>query len=72
MWVAGLAGFAAAFLLGRSLARPWIESWVSQRPKFVAIDKAIQQTGPMLVILTRLTLVQNLRYSKMHLTGRRL
>ncbi len=57
MWIAGLVGFAAAFLLGRSLARPWIESWVSQRPKFVAIDKAIQQTGLMLVILTRLAMI---------------
>ncbi len=57
MWLAGLAGFAAAFLVGRSLARHWIETWVTKRPEFVAIDKAIHQTGLMVVILTRLSMI---------------
>lgn len=57
MWVAGLAGFAAAFLVGRGLARHWIETWVSQRPEFMAIDKAINRRGLLLVILTRLAMI---------------
>ncbi len=57
MWLAGLAGFAAAFLIGRSLARHWIETWVSHRPEFVAIDKAIHQRGLLVVILTRLAMI---------------
>ena len=57
MWLAGLAGFAAAFLVGRSLARHWIETWVTKRPEFAAVDKAIHQTGLMVVILTRLSMI---------------
>lgn len=57
MCIAGLAGFGVAFLLGRSLARPWIENWVSQRPEFAAIDKAINQSGLVVVILARLSMI---------------
>lgn len=57
MWLAGLVGFAAAFLIGRSLARPWIKTRVSQRPEFMAIDKAIHQRGLLVVILTRLAMI---------------
>lgn len=57
MCLAGLTGFIAAFLVGRSLARPWIENWVSRRAEFVAIDKAIKQKGLVVVILARLAQV---------------
>ncbi len=55
MYLAGLTGFAVAFLLGRRLARPWIEKWARQRPEFTAIDKAINQKGLVIVILARLS-----------------
>jgi uncharacterized membrane protein YdjX (TVP38/TMEM64 family) len=57
MCLAGLAGFTVAFLLGRSLARTWIEKWASQRPEFAAIDKAINQRGLVIVVLARLAQV---------------
>ena len=55
MCLSGLIGFAAAFLAGRSLARPWIEKWVGRRPEITAIDKAIKQKGLVVVILARLS-----------------
>jgi uncharacterized membrane protein YdjX (TVP38/TMEM64 family) len=57
MYLAGLTGFAAAFLLGRRLARPWIKKWARRRPDFAAIDKAINQKGLVIVILARLAQV---------------
>ncbi len=57
MWLAGLAGFTAAFLVGRTVARPWVESWVHRRPEFVAIDEAIHQKGLLVVLLARLSLI---------------
>jgi len=57
MCLAGLTGFAVAFLLGRRLARPVIEKWVRRRPEFSAIDEAINQKGLMVVILARLSQV---------------
>ena len=55
MWLGGLIGFIAAFLVGRSLARPWIEKLAGRRPEFAAIDKAINQKGLVVVILARLS-----------------
>lgn len=57
MCIAGLTGFVVAFLLGRSLFRPWIEAWLGHRPEFAAIDKAIHQNGLLVVLLTRLSLI---------------
>jgi len=47
------AGFA--FLLGRTIARDWIKSKMEQRPKFRAIDWAIQKNGLYIIFLTRLS-----------------
>jgi uncharacterized membrane protein YdjX (TVP38/TMEM64 family) len=55
MCLGGLIGFTAAFLVGRSLARPWIEKWAGRRPEIAAIDKAIKQKGLVVVILARLS-----------------
>jgi uncharacterized membrane protein YdjX (TVP38/TMEM64 family) len=54
MWMAGLLGFVAAFLIGRGAARPWVQHWVRLRPEFEAIDKAVGKQGLVLVILARL------------------
>lgn len=47
------AGFA--FLLGRTIARDWIKGKMEQRPKFKAVDWAIQKNGIYIVFLTRLS-----------------
>lgn len=57
MCIGGLAGFAAAFLAGRGLARPWVERVVSERPGFASIDAAVRNRGFTVVLLTRLSLV---------------
>lgn len=48
-------GAAAAFLVGRTLARPWIEAKVTGNPKFRAIDQAIGEQGFKMVLLLRLS-----------------
>ncbi len=48
-------GAAAAFLVGRTLARPWIEDKVTGSPKFRAIDQAIREQGFKIVLLLRLS-----------------
>lgn len=47
-------GVCAAFLVGRTLARGWVEEKVAKRPKFAAIDEAVGQQGFKIVLLTRL------------------
>jgi uncharacterized membrane protein YdjX (TVP38/TMEM64 family) len=53
--VGSTAGASLAFLLGRTLARGWVESKVSRNPKFQAIDQAVALQGPKIVLLTRLS-----------------
>lgn len=48
-------GAAAAFLVGRFLARQWVEGLVAQRPRFRALDQAIAEQGFKIVFLTRLS-----------------
>jgi uncharacterized membrane protein YdjX (TVP38/TMEM64 family) len=48
-------GAAAAFLLGRTLARGWIEKKVVGSPKFQAIDQAVGAQGFKMVLLLRLS-----------------
>jgi uncharacterized membrane protein YdjX (TVP38/TMEM64 family) len=48
-------GAAAAFLVGRYVAREWIEEKLADRPKFQAIDQAVGEQGFRLVGLTRLS-----------------
>ena len=56
-WTAGLVASTAAFLIGRSVARPWVEGRIRRKPLFTAIDRAIQRKGFPVVMLTRLVMV---------------
>jgi uncharacterized membrane protein YdjX (TVP38/TMEM64 family) len=49
------AGACAAFLVGRGIARPWVERQVAASPKFQAIDRAIAEHGFRVVLLLRLS-----------------
>jgi pyruvate/2-oxoglutarate dehydrogenase complex dihydrolipoamide dehydrogenase (E3) component/uncharacterized membrane protein YdjX (TVP38/TMEM64 family) len=44
-----------AFLLGRTLARGWVEANVANRPVFKALDTAVADGGFKIVLLTRLS-----------------
>lgn len=48
-------GAAAAFLLGRTLARGWVESKVAGNARFAALDRAIGEQGFKIVLLLRLS-----------------
>jgi len=74
VWVAGLIASTIAFWLGQSIARPWIERRIRRKSIFLAIDRAIQRKGFLVVLLTRLVMVlpyPALNYS-LGLTGVRL
>ncbi len=53
--IGSVIGASAAFLLGRTLMRDWIESKVISLPRFRAIDWAVEQNGFKIVLLTRLS-----------------
>ena len=57
IWVASLVASTAAFWIGRSLARPWIEHKIHRKTTFIAIDRAIRRKGFLVVLLTRLVMV---------------
>jgi len=57
IWVASLVASTAAFWIGRSLARPWIERKIHRKTTFIAIDRAIRRKGFLVVLLTRLVMV---------------
>ncbi len=48
-------GAWAAFLVGRSIARNWVEQKVKGNPKFLAIDRALGREGFKIVLLLRLS-----------------
>ncbi len=48
-------GAAAAFLVGRYLARQWVEKRIEGNDKFKAIDQAVAREGWKIVGLTRLS-----------------
>jgi len=48
-------GATAAFLVGRFLARDWIQHRISSLPRFAALDRAVRQDGFVIVLLTRLS-----------------
>lgn len=48
-------GACAAFLVGRTLARKWIERKISGNKTFQAIDDAVEKEGFKIVFLTRLS-----------------
>jgi uncharacterized membrane protein YdjX (TVP38/TMEM64 family) len=53
--IASTVGACAAFLVGRTLARGWVEQKVADRAKFKAIDEAVGKQGFKIVLLTRLS-----------------
>ena len=48
-------GASAAFLVGRTIARGWIEKRMAGNAKFAAIDQAVGREGFKIVLLTRLS-----------------
>lgn len=48
-------GATAAFLAGRTIARPLVEQWVSEHPRFRSLDHAVAERGFLIVLLTRLS-----------------
>lgn len=50
-----VAGAGAAFLLGRTLAREWVDNKVRANEKFRAIDEAVGRMGFKMVFLVRLS-----------------
>ncbi len=53
--VGSTLGAAAAFKIGQTAARQWIESRVIGNPRFQAIDAAVEKEGFKIVLLTRLS-----------------
>ncbi len=53
--VGATLGAAGAFLVSRHLARKRVESWIEEKPSFVAVDRAVARDGWKIVFLTRLS-----------------
>ncbi|MCH7979988.1 MAG: TVP38/TMEM64 family protein [Proteobacteria bacterium] len=52
-----VGGAAAAFLVGRTLARPWVERRIAGNAKLLALDDALEEQAFTIVVLTRIALV---------------
>ncbi|HKY59622.1 MAG TPA: TVP38/TMEM64 family protein, partial [Gemmatimonadota bacterium] len=48
-------GAVAAFLVGRTVARERVRVWIADRPRFRAVDRAVEKDGLGIVLLTRLS-----------------
>lgn len=57
VWVGGMVGSALAFLLVRTVARDWIERRIKRQTFFIALDRAIQRKGFLVVLLSRMVMV---------------
>ena len=55
VFIGATIGAAAAFLVGRYLARGWVEKKIQGNHKFQAIDEAVGREGLKIVLLTRLS-----------------
>lgn len=53
--IGSTAGAAAAFAVGRTVARGWVEERIERRPRFQAVDRAVETDGFRIVLLTRLS-----------------
>ncbi len=53
--VGSVLGAAAAFLVGRFLARDWVAAKIAENPKLKALDEAVAREGKKIVFLTRLS-----------------
>jgi uncharacterized membrane protein YdjX (TVP38/TMEM64 family) len=52
---ASVVGASCAFLVGRFFARQWVAKKLGNMPRFAALDRAIEQRGALIVLLTRLS-----------------
>ena len=52
--IAAVVGETCAFLLGRYLLRNWVEQKISGDRTFLALDRALNQSGLKIILLTRL------------------
>lgn len=55
VFIGATLGAIAAFLVGRYIARDWIDKKIEGNQKFVAIDRAVAHEGFKIVLLTRLS-----------------
>ena len=55
--VSSTAALTASFLVGRFLARDWVEEKSRRLPRFAALDAALRSRGFVVVMLVRLSLV---------------
>ncbi|MBD1841113.1 TVP38/TMEM64 family protein [Coleofasciculus sp. FACHB-64] len=55
VFIGATLGAAAAFLVGRYLARGWVSKQIENNPKFKVIDQAVAKEGFKIVLLTRLS-----------------
>jgi uncharacterized membrane protein YdjX (TVP38/TMEM64 family) len=55
VWIGANLGACAAFLVGRTLARDWVEKKVQANSKFVAVEDAVAREGFKIVLLLRLS-----------------
>ena len=53
--ISATLGAFAAFLVGRYLARDWVQKKLEGKPKFKAVDEAVGREGGKIVLLTRLS-----------------
>lgn len=55
VFIGATIGAIAAFLVGRYLARGWVEKKIAGNEKFAAVDRAVGREGLKIVLLTRLS-----------------
>ncbi len=53
--ISSTLGATAAFVIGRTFARNWVEKIAARNPKFAAVDRAVEDRGFRIVLLTRLS-----------------
>ena len=55
VFIGATIGASAAFLVGRYVARGWVEKQIQGNQRFQAIDEAVAREGLKIVLLTRLS-----------------
>jgi uncharacterized membrane protein YdjX (TVP38/TMEM64 family) len=55
VYIAASIGASLAFLVGRYVARGWVEKQIEGNRRFKAIDQAVAEEGMKIVLLTRLS-----------------